>query len=294
MVVLHSFARTGKKPKKRFWLVKSSLCILARLTIFQKHATELRFPSNKEADKRYKVSYEAMDLMNSILQEKEHRLCSKKYMANDYENTSRATAATHNQDYQGNFVYPDDATEIKAHPFFQGVTWDRLHLSRPPWVPVVKGKDDTTYFDEDEPISDVDDASSFSSEQELLDQEAFEEAVAAEYAKRMNECHCLEDLDQVRMINEIIMAESTKIDALEAARELKFANKKDGRIKEKKRPRDRILRDRDVGKQVLELRKKGAFLGYTYRRPRGVVVEEERGRSSTKSPTGSSTVLGMN
>jgi hypothetical protein len=36
--------------------------------------------------------------------------------------------------------------------------------------------------------------------------------------------------------------------------------------KEKKRPRDRLLRDREIAPKVLELRKKGAFLGYTYRR----------------------------
>jgi len=36
--------------------------------------------------------------------------------------------------------------------------------------------------------------------------------------------------------------------------------------KEKKRPRDKLLRDREVAPKVLELRKKGAFLGYTYRR----------------------------
>lgn len=38
--------------------------------------------------------------------------------------------------------------------------------------------------------------------------------------------------------------------------------------KEKKRPRDKMLRDAAVGKKVMELRKKAAFFGYTYRRPR--------------------------
>ena len=42
--------------------------------------------------------------------------------------------------------------------------------------------------------------------------------------------------------------------------------------KEKKRTRDKILRDLGCGKLALELRKKGAFLGYEYRRPRGAVV----------------------
>jgi len=49
--------------------------------------------------------------------------------------------------------------------------------------------------------------------------------------------------------------------------------------KEKKRPRDRLLRDGEIKGKVMELRKKGAFLGYTYRRIRdrdGDVVGERR------------------
>lgn len=50
--------------------------------------------------------------------------------------------------------------------------------------------------------------------------------------------------------------------------------------KEGKRPRDKILRDRKAGKTALEIRKKGAFLGYTYRRPKGpaMALRSERGR----------------
>ncbi|SMR53859.1 unnamed protein product [Zymoseptoria tritici ST99CH_1E4] len=42
--------------------------------------------------------------------------------------------------------------------------------------------------------------------------------------------------------------------------------------KERKRARDRVLRDGGLGRKVLELRKLGAFWGYTYRRPKGVVI----------------------
>ena len=42
--------------------------------------------------------------------------------------------------------------------------------------------------------------------------------------------------------------------------------------KEKKRARDKILRDLGCGKLTLELRKKGAFLGYEYRGPEGADV----------------------
>jgi hypothetical protein len=50
--------------------------------------------------------------------------------------------------------------------------------------------------------------------------------------------------------------------------------------KDKKRPRDKILRDPEVGRTVLEIRKKGAFIGYTYRRPRFSLPELETKRTS--------------
>ena len=202
-----------------------------------------------------------MELMNSLLQEKEHRICSKKYKFNDHQHSKRmpghlmtSRADKQSRDYQGYYVYPDDATDIKAHPFFHGLSWDRLHLSRPPFVPDVKSQEDTKYFDDEEPISDVDDASSSSSASEG---NRSEETVAA--------------------------GQTTQVDgALGQQNEQRAmgASKKAGKGKQKKRPRDRILRDKAVGRQALELRKKGAFIGYTYRRPRFSVSDEERGRSA--------------
>lgn len=45
------------------------------------------------------------------------------------------------------------------------------------------------------------------------------------------------------------------------------------RKKEKKRPRDKLLGDPEVGRTVLGLRKKRLFIGYTYRRPRFAMPE---------------------
>ena len=56
------------------------------------------------------------------------------------------------------------------------------------------------------------------------------------------------------------------------------------RKKEKKRPRDKLLRDPEVGRIVLEIRKKGAFIGYTYRRPRFSLPELDSGMPSTRPP----------
>lgn len=237
------------------------------------NATTLKFPSERDTDRRDRVSYEAMDLINSLLQEKEHRICSHKYKLNDCPPSKRISAQLGTpranrqaRDYQGHYVYPDDATDIKAHSFFQGLTWDRLHLSRPPFVPDVKSRDDTRYFDDEDPISDVDDASSNYSAQESPNVPVKPRAS-----------------DQAR-VTQVDGAEgSLGAAAAPAANAEKKAappppppNKKG---KEKKRPRDRVLRDKEVGRKVLELRKKGAFLGYTYRRYSAGWDEEERGRA---------------
>ncbi len=37
--------------------------------------------------------------------------------------------------------------EIKAHPFFAGVIWDKIRETNPPIVPELKDGYDTIYFD---------------------------------------------------------------------------------------------------------------------------------------------------
>ncbi|KAL6714652.1 hypothetical protein ACLMJK_008077 [Lecanora helva] len=235
------------------------------------NAKSLIFPDEREVDRREKVSFDAMDLINSLLQETEHRLSSKKYQLNDFQQ-SRRTAGQHGSkfadphalDCQVNFVYPDDATDIKAHPFFRRIAWDRLHLTRPPFVPDVSSRDDTKYFDEEEPISDVDDAATISNSPE---------------ASR-------EDLLAIDTVN------ITQFDGPQLPRESRWDSAVNGqadaakdinrtaldKVRGRKRPRDKVLRDKEVGRRVLELRKRGAFLGYTYRRPHLPTFDEERGR----------------
>ena len=211
-----------------------------------------------------------MELINSLLQEKEHRLSSKKYRLNDWQHSSQLPGQLverrsdpQAQDYRGHFVYPDDASDIKAHPFFSRTAWDRLHLSRPPFVPDVKGHDDTRYFDEEEPVSDVDDASS-QSEGEQLSDKAHEDEEATECLARNVD-------DGLQMAMRIPGGYGTPVGGLGMPIHTKTSKMK----KEKKRPRDRVLRDKELGKIALDLRKKGAFLGYTYRRPKLLSLEGE-------------------
>ena len=240
------------------------------------NAKTLVFPDEREVDRREKVSFDAMELINSLLQEKEHRLSSKKYRLNDYRHSKRnpgqpgsKIADPHAQDYQGNYVYPDDATDIKAHPFFRRISWDRLHLTRPPFVPDVSGGDDTKYFDEEEPISDVDDAASLSYTPEVSNDEWLHAHTDTAHVTQVDGAQSPDEIYLESAAGGQAIARNG-VDKAEATR-----------LRERKRPRDRALRDRDVGRIVLELRKKGAFLGYTYRRPYIPRIDEEPERQRT-------------
>ena len=43
------------------------------------------------------------------------------------------------------------AGEIKAHPFFKGIDWDRLRLMKAPFIPELRSITDTSYF----PLDDL-------------------------------------------------------------------------------------------------------------------------------------------
>lgn len=222
-------------------------------------------------DRKDRVTFEAMELINSLLQEKEHRLSSKKYRLNDWQHSKRvpgqlvATRADPRApDYNGNFVYPDDAADIKDHSFFARVAWDRLHLTRPPFVPDVSARDDTKYFDEEEPISDVDDAASCSVDLDALSHH--------DRHDKQTEAVRVTHIDGAQGQYERLM------DAAAADSQAVVQEGKSAKLKAKKRPRDRVLRDKEMGRKALEIRKKGAFLGYTYRRPKLSSFEDERGR----------------
>lgn len=205
------------------------------------------------------MSRRCQDLIRSIIQEKDDRLCSKRYKLKE-----KQTTGSRNQDIAGHYVFPDDAEDIKSHKWFKDIQWDRLHTLLPPFIPDIKSTEDTHYFDEEEPISDFSESTSqppatieditdalkpFAPEIQIL---------AAGYVAKPT------DSIKIRKIER-------EIDSFNVCDEqkdyLKGFVRHYGR-KEKKRPRDRCLRDRDIASKVLELRKKGAFLGYTYRRIR--------------------------
>ena len=133
-------------------------------------------------------------------------------------------------------------------------------------MPDVRSCDDTKYFDEDEPISDVDDATSVSdnveTEQEL-------HAVSTGTAR-------VTQVDGAQCQNRFPISPT-------AGDHVNGNKNGNGKAKEKKRARDKVLRDKEVSRKVLDIRKQGAFIGYTYRRPQLLRLEEERGRQRQRS-----------
>ncbi|OQE84944.1 hypothetical protein PENNAL_c0025G03021 [Penicillium nalgiovense] len=226
------------------------------------HTRALQFPREKPTDKL--VSQEAMDLITRILQEREYRLCSPKYQANDILNGRPvSTQMLYSMDARyrniaSYYVYPNDAADLKIHPFFRGIRWQELHMCQPPMVPRVRSWEDTRYFDDWKLASnEIEDAASSDSVDPGQDPDAItpgnQEMSPAEDAVKPP------------------VAETTPRAAQEQAKD---AEKK----KQKKRPRDKILRDRQMSNTVLDIRKKGAFLGYTYRRPSDVSLAFSTGR----------------
>lgn len=171
------------------------------------------------------------------------------------------------RDSAGRYVYPNDAEDIKAHRWFKDIQWDHLHQMTPPFVPIIRGVDDTHYFEEEDPISD------FSSSHD-------EVQLAAPTEKDLDDAlRCFNREIQILARGFVAASYDTaklkKIDheigkfimGDEQKEYLKAFVRAYGQM-DRKRPRDRLLRDKTVAGKVLEVRRKGAFLGYSYRRIR--------------------------
>jgi protein-serine/threonine kinase len=188
------------------------------------------------------VSRNAIDLMMRLMEERQDRLSAKRYRENDWILRDKAVGARRVRNFNttGHIVYPNDAEDIKAHPFFRNTQWSTMHMTRPPFIPRVHGGQPITkYFDDENEImsaSDHLDSSSY----EVVEEKVYDED------------------EMTPPITALSPAYGQVCDSVQRIRR---------RRKEKKRPRDKLLRDPQVGHAVLELRKKGAFVGYTYRRP---------------------------
>jgi protein-serine/threonine kinase len=200
--------------------------------------------------------------MTKLLEERQDRLSARRYRENDWVLRDKALGVRSNRHVHstaGNIVFPHDAEDIKLHPFFRNIQWSLLHMTRPPFVPRVHGGQPITkYFDDEADImstSDHLDSSSYDFFEVVekpqtpftTTKASADTAAAAAPAKTAN---------------------SGIFDQVTPGRLRTSFKKIQKRKREKKRPRDKLLRDAEVGRAVLEIRKRGAFIGYTYRRPR--------------------------
>ena len=157
-----------------------------------------------------------VDLLQSILTDKEIRLSSRQYRHSERGLGRRLSAATSHTSPLARHVYANGAEEIKSHSFFEGIPWSQLHLMQPPFVPRVRENQSITKYFEDEQDIVTDESSSGISCRDRLEPKP---------------------------------------------------------KKDRKRPRDKLLRDPDVGREIMDIRKKNAFFGYTYRRPKQLFFE---------------------
>lgn len=144
--------------------------------------------------------------------------------------------------------------------------------------------EDTQYFDEEEPISDFSESLSAppATSQEISDAlKPFHreiQIITKDFLSRPYDSVKLRKAE--RDIDNYAMSDEQK-------EYLKEFIKHYGR-KEKKRPRDKLLRDRETAPKVIELRKRSAFLGYTYRKFQPAKESIGRAAGSQRSvPAGS-------
>lgn len=286
------------------------------------------------------MSHRCQHLIASLIQDKENRLCSKRYHFQDLVSASSTTSAMVGtgagssaqpgprstsqkrqsrgpRDFAGHYVFPYDAEDIKAHKWFRGVPWDCLHELRPPHVPELHAVDDTRYFDEEDEISDWSESEASEFEQQHVGaggnggaepgaitggsillarrpqrtsprnipeggvaipskprspQEKGEEARRAlrglhRTVQKWAMAAIATPYDSTRLLDLDAQIEGLPGLALVERNLLRQFIRAFGR-KDRKRPRDRLLRDRNARGVVMEVRKRTAFLGYTWRRMR--------------------------
>ncbi|RSM13408.1 hypothetical protein CEP52_001995 [Fusarium oligoseptatum] len=169
-------------------------------------------------------------------------------------------------EYVGRYVFANDAEDIKAHRWFRNIPWDRLQSMPPPFTPHLQGDDDAHYFDESEPFEDWSESMPsgvFLNSEDvrtlLCGFETHVQEKAMELVKTPFDAAKLRGIDR----------------DLDASKELqpneKLALKQFVRFyghKERRRPRDMLLRDKDTRKTVMKIRRETAFIGYTWRRMR--------------------------
>lgn len=200
--------------------------------------------------------------MYRLIQEKEVRLCSKQYHVRDRSQMSTRQPL----DCFGRFVFPDDAEDIKAHRWFKHFPWDRIHTISPPFVPNIVSMEDTHYFDESEPMESLTNSSCPPIEVTPDDVRTILHEFRT-YVQNMAIEFIAHPYDSAKLRGDDHTIDSTLKLTSNERKMLKQFIRMYGK-KEPRRPRDILLRDESTRDVVMEVRKKTAFIGYTWRRIR--------------------------
>jgi len=240
------------------------------------------------------VSDRCKDLVSRLIQDKEQRLSCRLYQHKDraalehqHESTSsssssggRGRQAGGGNHFGGQYVFPNDGEDIKSHRWFRNIPWDRLHTMSPPFVPQLSSAEDMHYFDEEEPISDwsggEDEAAVFGGggpqhgpskmdgPAEVRQQMPWARSTVVSVTAGLMQS--LVDPGKLRTLYGLVDAD------LRLTNEEKHMVKEYLRMRapprERKRARDKLLRDVNTRAVVMDVRMKTAFLGYTWRRMR--------------------------
>ncbi|KAH6961294.1 kinase-like domain-containing protein [Fusarium avenaceum] len=233
----------------------------------------LKFKSNFAFPIRPYVSDKCKDLICRLIQDKDIRLCSRKYQMK-YRGPFDSPRTTY---YSGRYVFPDDAEDIKAHRWFKNTPWDRLQSMPPPFTPNLKSDDDAHYFEESEPLEEW--SESIPSNVFLNSEDVGELLFGFDAHVQQKAMELIKtpfDAAKLRSIDRDLDA-SKEFQPTEKATLKQFVRFYGH--KERKRPRDMLLRDRNTKKTSLRIRKETAFMGYTWRRmrPGGYVEQRTQG-----------------
>lgn len=308
MVERLSSARTDNVRRKILWYEHLKPLTDENVLTIQNHRFTLNFPTHERwsrptsESRRWlaPVGSAALEFIGGLLKDKDIRLSSRSYRCHEFRQGRRIGFAPPTQSLNGKHVYPNDAVELKAHPFFVGIPWHRMHLTLPPFVPTVRPNQSITKYFEDEQDIVSDEPSSYASLKENVDSGASETHIRDVMGHHFDKWNIEQrELEKAQVGMESISDhefeyvkqklgdryEQWKAHRIIEIRQLQIDKGVDPDAalaavvknpKEKKRARDKMLRDPEVGKTVLELRKKGAFLGYTYRRPKPLFADEAR------------------
>lgn len=221
-----------------------------------------------------------VDLMQNILTDREVRLSCRQYRQS--EATRMGRRPSNPTTSQPKHVYSNGAEEIKSHEFFRGINWSQMHVRSPPFVPRVRKDQSITKYFEDEKDIVSEESSMYASIQAQQSDEKDDDLCAFSPVERLQRekvdvgLQSCSDAEFQRIKEHYGTAygkwkteRMAYLQCQRIERDLRTSRAK----KEKKRPRDKVLRDAVVGKKVMEIRKKKAFFGYTYRRPKPLALE---------------------